>query len=481
MATALALALPHPTEAATGQGAPSGSAAGFGLFLPPYLAQQRVAAIHASPHPANKVVVSNCDDTGPGSLRASVVSAAEGDTVDMSSLTCSTITLYSGAITINQNNLTLTGSGANTLAITGAYAYHAYELDRIINHVGTGILTVADLSVSYGAPYSMTSAVHGGCIASAGSVYLKNAVVTRCTAKTNGLSLLSDGGGVYAAGYISLVGSIVENSRTLAVGSASYAFGGGVFAGTGLLCNRCSIESNLASATGSAIGGGAYARTAKLEYSTISGNQASIGGGIVVRGANFELFDSTVSGNRATQKVGGVYSATNTMVYYSTIAFNTVISGTSQPNLAPGLTVRTNGPAFTVTLNNALISNNTYGTSTENDFSVDASGGGSVTVTGGGNLIRTTFSSVPNDTITGACPDLGPLRDNDGPTKTHALLSHSPAIDRGHVGTFHPAYDQRGPGPPIPHLRVSGPAPDICAYEVQQNDIVFNNGFDGCP
>ena len=68
-------------------------------------------------------------------------------------------------------------------------------------------------------------------------------------------------------------------------------------------------------------------------------------------------------------------------------------------------------------------------------------------------------------------------RDNGGPTQTHALLSHSPAIDAG-SSKAGLAYDQRGQGPPA-YVRVSGAATDIGAYEVQQGDIIFNSGFEG--
>jgi hypothetical protein len=72
----------------------------------------------------------------------------------------------------------------------------------------------------------------------------------------------------------------------------------------------------------------------------------------------------------------------------------------------------------------------------------------------------------------GVCPLLGPLRDNGGPTRTHALYSRSPAIDAG-GGT--PNYDQRGSG----YARKAGAGIDIGAYEVQA-DVVFTGGFEGC-
>ena len=60
--------------------------------------------------------------------------------------------------------------------------------------------------------------------------------------------------------------------------------------------------------------------------------------------------------------------------------------------------------------------------------------------------------------LIGVDPLLGPLADNGGETKTHALLPGSPAIDAGNDGTCL-ATDQRG----IP--RPQGAACDIGAFE----------------
>lgn len=83
---------------------------------------------------------------------------------------------------------------------------------------------------------------------------------------------------------------------------------------------------------------------------------------------------------------------------------------------------------------------------------------------------------LPDDTLPDpqkiTCPLLGELRDNGGPTKTHALLSGSPAIDTGNdvLGINE---DQRGSS--------RDASPDIGAYEVDQKEIVFNANMEGCP
>src|SRR5262249_46370361 len=135
--------------------------------------------------------------------------------------------------------------------------------------------------------------------------------------------------------------------------------------------------------------------------------------------------------------------------------------------------------SFTITLQSSLLSNNCFGNPncTQNsDFSTRQTGTNTVTITGTNNLIYATSATLPAGVAAvGACPLLGPLRDNGGPTKTHALMSRSPAIDAGNNAAA-PAYDQRG----APDARVSGTKADSGSYEVQQGDIVFNSGFDGC-
>jgi hypothetical protein len=49
-------------------------------------------------HPAGAVVVTNCLDSGAGSLRQAVISGPPGDPIDLTQLTCSQISLTSGRI-----------------------------------------------------------------------------------------------------------------------------------------------------------------------------------------------------------------------------------------------------------------------------------------------------------------------------------------------------------------------------------------------
>jgi hypothetical protein len=191
------------------------------------------------------------------------------------------------------------------------------------------------------------------------------------------------------------------------------------------------------------------------------------------------ITNSTISGNSAGFKIGGMSSNIATTLQNSTIAFNTAKSGT----LSPGL-VFTNlgGSSFTVNLQSSLLSNNTHD-SGENDLSTIVDAGTTITISGANNFVRQSSVTLPPGTIELSCPLLGPLRNNGGPTLTHALSSHSLAIDTGNDNAINPvtalpfAYDQRR----TPFARVSGAAADIGAYEVDQADSVFNSGFEGCP
>jgi hypothetical protein len=81
----------------------------------------------------------------------------------------------------------------------------------------------------------------------------------------------------------------------------------------------------------------------------------------------------------------------------------------------------------------------------------------------GNNLVQTQdgcgFTNGVNGTIVGQDPLLGALRDNGGPTRTHALQIGSPAIDAGDTDL---TTDQRG------EPRPGGPADDIGAFEEEQ-------------
>ena len=436
---------------------------------------------------ANTVFVTSCADSGAGTLRQSVTPAAanNGDTIDITA--CSVISLTTGEIAITQPNLTLHGAPSGvTVKYTGA------GHGRIFNHSGLGTLRLENVTVGLGYVYAQAGGnVSGGCINSSGSVYLANSAAIDCKARTTGQFDHANGGGIYAADKLDLRNSVISGCTAHA--GAGGSGGGGAWATGDMTVINSTISGN--SALGDGFGGGLYGKgDIVVEYSTVSGNYAwSNGGGVKARtGGILAIANSTISGNSTVYGGGGVHASdTDVTVQNSTIAFNTAVKGKVNPTeySAPGLAVVTYTKAITVNLRSTILSNNAYGP-TENDFSKQPHNAHVITTNGNNNLIRAAFTSLPpSGLITGVCPLLGALRNNGGPTWTHALLSHSPAIDTGNnnynvPGKSMPAvYDQRGAVYPRVSAPPSSPSPraDLGAYEVQQDDILFDADFEGCP
>jgi hypothetical protein len=445
--------------------------------------------------------VSSCSDAASGnlaahtgSLRFAVANAASGDTVDASALgaVCSTITLKTGDIVVNQDDLTIVGPGRDALTITAAYrsgsTQHQYK-NRIFTHHGSGTLFLQSLRVTSGYVDVPTGNAFGGCVYSNGKVQMYAATADACSAVTS--IGQAEGGAVFAQGAVQLISSTVSNNVT--DGGTGAAYGGGIRAGNGFIATQSSITGNSARNTvggqplHDAAGGVMAYGYVQMEYSVVADNRATANaGGMVLNGSHASsahvatIANSTVSDNRAVYGyIGGIAAiAESVNVYNSTIAFNTAAS-TGAGTRAAGLHIYAGSPA--AKLESTIVSNNLYGSlQRANDLTAPG-----VTITGANNLVYASGATLPKaGLIQGKCPLLGPLRDNGGPTPTRALFSHSPAIDAGDNTAFGFHEDQRAAqfdGAPYPYPRVSGAAADIGAYEVQRGDIVFNAGFDGCP
>lgn len=412
----------------------------------------------SSPNPP--WIVQNCNNDGTGSLRDIITSVAQsGDTVDLSQLTCSTITLTTGgAIVVAQNDLTLIGPIAGSLTISGN------DASRVLEHTGFGLLSLNYLTVAHGHEYltGLNNAARGGCIFSAGSIDLYTSTVTECRASSDVDH--AQGGGIYASQSITMTFSSISNNEVTSLGPNGVR-GGGV-ATWSLSVKYSSITSNIAEAANSSgNGGGATAwHSAIIRGSTIDGNKAPYGGGLDVYG-QLQISSSTLSQNvanaspalRWTGASGGTISG-------STIALNHATDNNSVGAVYLGGQLA----STTFDFQSTLIADNTVGPSNAPSDLYLHSG----KLTGAGNLVITTNQSPPNFTSVTSDPKLGPLQFNGGWTKTHALLPGSPAISMGNNNTMQ-LYDQRGPGYP----RTTGAAAttDIGAF---QFDTIFADPFD---
>jgi hypothetical protein len=426
-------------------------------------------------HAATRVVA-NCSDDGAGSLRNIVASALSGDTIDLRSLSCTRIVLTSGEIAIPQNNLTIIARSRYAMALDG------HQTSRIFRHTGTGTLRLQDITVAWGfhEPAELESVSRGACIASDGNVEIHRTRVHHCQNPAGGFldSPAAAGGGISALGNVKAThSSVFDNSATdFSTGGGidaegrvtllySHLFnnrafnGAGVRAGKGASITYSTIRDN----HGASAGGGLYLDSGDLlvNKSTISRNLVEqethwsnfpLGGGIYAQGyGRRSIVDSTMSGNAAAYGTA-FYMEGDIVVSNSTIAFNVAIQG-DDPQIPP---CGERGAIWggSLTLRSTIVANNTCVDGVGLDVAKDAPA-----IVGSNNLIVNADVAVPSDTIS-ADPRLAPLGYNGGPTRTHMLLSDSPAIGQG-SNFYNRAYDQRGPGFP----RVKGAFPDIGAVE----------------
>lgn len=404
-----------------------------------------LALATAVPAGAAVLPVSTCDDAGPGSLREAALGAGSGDTIDLSALTCSTITLSSGEIALS-GDVTLKGPGADALAIDAGFT------SRILAHSGAGTLTVVDLSLVNG-KYTNTGAAAGGCIASSGSVMLDHAVVTGCGVLA-GEGAAARGGGVAVEGDLSLLWSTISGNTALADGIAE---GGGAHAGS-LQTFYSQIRGNEATSNYavSSAGGASIVGSTVILSSAITANRADEAAGLDVGSAaedSVVILNSTISGNQAALRVGGARIGAPLMLVSSTIAFNLDAEAAGGLYLAAGADMQS-----TILAGNG-----------DNDLG----GASGAVVSGANNLIRQATLALPAGTLP-SDPLLLPLADNGGYTPTHALAAGSPAVDTG-SNTASLIGDQRGAA----FARESGAAADIGAFEVQDDgDVLFRDGFE---
>ncbi len=133
-------------------------------------------------------VVTNTNDSGPGSLRAAVADDTLGDqpVLFSPSLNGQTITLTSGPITINRN-LAITGPGASLLTISGGNGVQDFVVD-------SGNVSISGLTIANG------FAAQGGGLYNAGDTTLTNDVFTGDTAEnspSNTALAAGQGGAIY--------------------------------------------------------------------------------------------------------------------------------------------------------------------------------------------------------------------------------------------------------------------------------------------
>jgi len=443
--------------------------------------------------PANIIVVTNTNDSGPGSLRDALASANDGDTIDATGVS-GTILLTSGELQIN-HNVTINGSGAVNLAANGNATSRVFENfasnatisgftvtnglppigdtnggGGILNHGGLTLSGSSIVSNFSGGSFNVDG---GGINTLGGTLTVTNSVINDngasrgggCISGTNGATVTITGSTISGNRACAGAGIGIDNAQLTVMnstisgnicgGRCQGGPGGGIaFSGGGTLTvTNSTISDNSGGGTPNGAGAGMFlggGGTATVTDSTISDNStgsAGPGGGVLNGLQMLTVTNSTISNNSTAGPGGGVAN-------YGTLTLtNSTISG----NVAPTGGGVSNGNGGTAqigdTILNAGASGGTIanaGTFTSLGYNLASDNGGGV-LTGPGDQINTD-------------PMLGPLQDNGGPTFTHALLPGSPAINTGDPNfTPPPFYDQRGPG----FARVVNGRIDKGSFEVQ--------------
>jgi hypothetical protein len=441
------------------------------------------AALAAASVPgwANTIEVQNCLDTGAGSLRDAVQGAVDNDDIDLTNLTCGSITLETGALAIDVAHLALRGPGPAALTISAS----ASNRRRIVEQTASGKLTLSGLTLSNGFHYRSGLPSLGGCLYTAGDLDISNVVVSGCNLA--GSNSEAFGGGIYSRGFAHVDHSKIFANHVYSLSAGGEGGGGGLYARGGFDVEFSEISDN--SVAGASVSGGAAVtlRNATIRNSTIANNYSSgpIGGLVFANVKPAQTYsvlieNSTISGNRSGTFGGGLWiSAGDAHVIGSTIVDNIAATAPQYFGCSPGIVLTDQYNAVNLELRSSIVAGNAVvenAIRSENNIcTVIYNLSRPITITGSRNIVPASGAALPADTGS-VCPLLGPLRDNGGPTPTRALTSGSPAVD---AGDPQPAaeYDQRG----APYTRVIGAASDVGAYELDTSEIIFGGGFDGCP
>jgi hypothetical protein len=369
------------------------------------------------------------------------------------------------------SDVTITGNGVGNTIISGeGLGTTAGVSDRVF-HITSGItVTITGVAITKGTDKQTpigSSSGFGGGIYNQGTLELESSAVTNNTASIYG-------GGIFNTGTLTLrhtdvsnnigpsaSGGGIRNTGTLTVYDSTItenqaAFGGGgiesLYAQS-LTVIRSTIASNSASS-----GGGIASKNTIVLDSTISGNVSSgYGGGILFNplGATGFVANTTVSGNSAGSYGGGMTTSSfsTVTVINSTVYGNDASEGGGIANASQATLVFRNSIVVGNTSPNGADVNTTNATLTSNGANIFGSVVGASLPAG--DQVGISAASVINTT----------LADNGGPTRTHALVNNSSAINRGinahsvdNLGATLTT-DQRG------FPRPSGGTVDIGAFE----------------
>ena len=403
-------------------------------------------------------VVTNLNNSGPGSLRAAVNKAnlaADVDSITFQAGLTGPIVLLTGELSITQP-VSIVGPGANIIKVSG------HDTSRVFEIAAGKTVAISGITIMHG----NSGAGAGGGVLNQGILTMTNDIFdsNRVTGAAHGGAIENTGAG----SKLFLIGSKVVNNTS--------DEGGGIFneLGATAALTKCFITTN----HGSNSGDGAGIRNIgdmSIRFSTISdnvGTGTSFFGGGIRNDGNLSIIASTIAHNIAQGRGGGIYNSATLNITISTIVNNIAIGSLGGGGIQSAV--------GSLTVNNSTVTGNV-------DASSNASGAGGIAITGGTLAINNTvvagnfatganspdlrgavasgsgnFIGIGDAGLTGITngvnsnqigtvavpidPKLGPLQNNGGFSLTRLPLIGSPLINKG-VNAVIPAgltTDQRG-------------------------------------
>lgn len=302
----------------------------------------------------------------------------------------------------------------------------AASLDRVFHVMPGSELTLKNLTIQGGD----SDVFSGGGIYNSGNVILENVKIVSNQARIGGAifnsaessmtidhSIIEDNQSHYYGGAILNDSSHLEINYSVLQGNQTFAYGGGI---TNLIGSVTINQSLIFDNSADLLGGGIvnFSGDITVNTSTLSGNAAGyLGGGFAnLFGWSVDMNNSTTTENSASLTGAGIYQVQPSFLQSFNL-YSSIVAGNENDADVSGSSFKSLGYNLIGNADDALMI----------------------------PLILDQFGSLQGTSATGHAgvldSGLNPLADNGGATWTHALSSHSIAIDAGNPQDF--GADQR--------------------------------------